>query len=517
LFDYDSDGDLDFFLVQGAMLGGGKTLKDAVTPPGNPAAPGGRLFRNELIGRDGKPGKLRFTDVTGQSGIRAKGYGMGVAAGDFNNDGWIDLYLTNFGSNQMLRNNGDGTFTDVTAEAGTDSALWSVSAAFVDYDRDGWLDLYVGNYVDFSLSNHKRCSAYGRDDYCGPKSFTPLPEKLFRNRGDGTFEDVSAASGIGGESNGALGIVAADFNRDGWIDLYIANDQRPNHMWMNLHDGTFENQALLLGCALSEDGKPQASMGVDAGDFDNDGDEDLFMTHLVNETNALYVNDGAGAFEERSYAAGLGSPSLPFTAFGAAFLDYDNDGWLDILAVNGEVKTIEALAKANDPFPLRQPNQLFRNLRDGRFVDVTAEAGAVFKLSEVSRGAAFGDVDNDGDVDVLVMNNNGRARLLLNQVGNRNHWIGLRMMDAQGKRDMLGTRVAVFREGQPTLWRRVRSDGSYASSNDPRVLFGLGESSPSSVTVRAYWAGGRVEEWPDVPTGRYSSLREGSGKPGPTP
>ena len=512
MFDYDNDGDLDIYIVQGNMLGRGKKVTDALFPPRGPLPPKDRLYRNELVGKNGISGQLRFTDVTGESGIDARGYGMGVAAGDWNNDGWIDLYVTNFGSNQMWRNNGDGTFADVTRETGTADQRWSISAAFVDFDRDGWLDLYVGNYVDFSFTNRKKCfSEGGRRDYCGPLGFNPVPERLFRNRRDGTFEDVSAKSQIATEHNGSLGVVAADLNADGWVDLYVTNDGRANHLWMNQGDGSFKNEAMLAGCALNADGKPEASMGVDAGDYDNDGDEDLFMTHLNGEKNTLYVNDGNGWFDDLSYRTRLGAPSLPYTAFGMAFFDYDNDGWLDILAVNGEVKTLEALARAKDAYPLHQPNQLFRNLGNGRFEEVTNKAGSVFKLSEVSRGAAFGDADNDGDTDVLVVNNNGRARLLINHVGNRNHWLGLRLVDKTGNRDMVGTRVAVIRSKGPTLWRRARADGSYASANDPRVLLGLGDST-AVTTVRAHWPNGRVEEWTDITVDRYTTLQKGSGK-----
>ncbi len=512
MFDYDNDGDLDIYIVQGNMLGKGKTLEDASFPPRGPLPPKDRLYRNELVDKDGPSGKLRFTDVTDKSGIDAGGYGMGVAAGDWNNDGWIDLYVTNFGSNQMWRNNGDGTFADVTRQTGTADQRWSISAAFVDFDRDGWLDLYVGNYVDFSFTNRKKCfSEGGRRDYCGPRGFNPVPERLFRNRRDGTFEDVSAKSQIAAEHNGSLGVVAADFDADGWLDLYVTNDGRPNHLWMNQGDGSFKNEAMLAGCALNADGKPEASMGVDAGDYDNDGDEDLFMTHLNGEKNTLYVNDGNGWFDDLSYRTRLGAPSLPYTAFGMAFFDYDNDGWLDILAVNGEVKTLEALARAKDPYPLHQPNQLFRNLGNMQFEEVTNKAGSVFKLSEVGRGAAFGDLDNDGDTDVLIVNNNGRARLLINHVGSRRHWVGLRLVDKTGNRDMLGTRVAVIRSKGSTLWRRARADGSYASANDPRVLVGLGDSTEVTA-VRAHWPNGQVEEWTDVPMDRYTTLQEGSGK-----
>ena len=515
LFDFDNDGDLDIFFVQGNMLGSGKTLADALTPPATPLPLRSRLYRNDLTSDSGRTPTLHFTDVTDRSGIDAQGYGMGVATGDFDNDGWVDLYVTNFSSNQLWRNQGDGTFRDVTRKAGVDDTRWSMSAAFLDFDRDGWLDLYVANYVHFDFKNRKQCYSHAEAGYyCGPMSYDPVPERLFRNRGDGTFEDVSEKSGIAGEYNGALGVSCADFNGDGWIDIYVANDGRPNHLWINQRDGTFVNDAMTSGTALNEDGESEASMGVDAGDFDNDGDEDLFMTHLVGEKNTLYLNIGEGLFEDRSLDSKLAASSLPYTAFGTGFLDYDNDGRLDLLVVNGDVRTNESMARAkraNMIYRLHQPNQLFRNLGNGKFQDATARAGAAFQLAEVSRGAAFGDVDNDGDTDVLVLNNNGPARLLINDRGSEKHWIGLRMLGANEKRDMLGTRVAVVRGQGPTLWRRARADGSYCSANDPRILAGLGDSTEIS-RVRAYWPSGRVEEWTDVVVDGYNTLREGTGE-----
>ena len=511
LFDYDNDGDLDAYIVQGRMLGAGKTLADAIIPPASSPLQD-RLYRNDLVLSADGTTRLRFTDVTGASGLQAFGYGMGAAAADFNNDGWVDLYVINFGPNQMFQNNGDGTFQDVTQKTGTGNENWGVSAAFLDYDRDGWLDLFLGNYVDFRFSNRKEChSPSGAVDYCGPLGYQPVPNRLFRNRGDGTFEDVSAASQISREYNGALGVVAADLNGDGWLDLYVANDQRSNDLWMNQKDGTFRNEALLAGAALNRDGMAESSMGVDVADFDNDGDEDLFMTHLQSEKNTLYINDGKGWFKDNSFEADLATSSLPYTAFGTGFFDYDNDGRQDLFVANGEVRTIAALAGEGDPYPLHQPNQLFRNLGNGRFEEVTEQGGSGFQLSEVSRGAAFGDVDNDGDEDVLLFNNSGRARLLINNIGNRNHWLGLRLTGRNNQRDALGTWVGVFRPNGPTLWRRVRSDGSYGSASDPRVLVGLGDS--TSVTrVRAHWPGGLVEEWTGLPVDRYTTLQEGSGE-----
>jgi hypothetical protein len=509
LFDYDNDGDLDIFLVQGATLGPNREPGPGRVQPQMPLR--GRLYRNDSIRHADGSCTLKFVDVTEESGIKAYGYGMGVAAADFNNDGWVDLYITNFGHNQMWRNNGNGTFTDVTAESGTDVPGWSCSAAFVDYDRDGWLDLFVGNYVDFRFTNQKKCLApSGAEDYCGPLAFSPLPNRLFRNRRDGTFEDVSVRSGIGNEFNGALGVVCADFNGDGWTDLYVANDMRPNQLWINQRDGTFKNEALVAGCALNRDGGPQSSMGVEAGDLLGRGFEDLVVTNLNGQYADVYANNGKGWFEDRSYETGIASATHRSTGFGLGMFDYDNDGWLDLLMVNGSVTLIEEQARKGSPYPLGQFNLLFHNDGKGQFENVTDRAGAAFSVLEVGRGAAFGDIDNDGDIDVVVINNNGPARLLVNNVGHRKPWIGFRMVGEKYNRDMLGTRVAVFRRNAPTLWRRVHSDGSYCSSSDPRILFGLGAAAEIT-KVQAHWVSGRVEEWTSLPLGKYTTLREGSG------
>ncbi|MCU0266991.1 MAG: FG-GAP-like repeat-containing protein, partial [Actinomycetia bacterium] len=485
LLDYDGDGDLDVFLVQGEMLGP-KPLSAALFPPQPGKPPGARLYRNDLTVNPDGTRSLRFTDVTGQSGIRDTGYGMGVAAADYDNDGHVDLYLTNLGPNQLWRNRGDGTFVNVTAEAGTGDPRLSVSAAFLDYDRDGRLDLFVGNYVDFSPDNNRPCYApWSARDYCSPKVYRALPDTLYRNRGDGTFEDVGVKSRVAQEAGTALGVVATDFNGDGWADLYVANDGMANHLWMNQRDGSFVNDALIAGAAVNREGMAEASMGVDAGDVDGDGDEDLFMTHLAGETNTLYINNGEGWFEDHSVQSGVAGPSKAYTSFGTAFFDYDNDGDLDLFVASGAVNIIHAQVEAGDPYPLRQPKQLYENLGDGRFREVTAQAGAALQVPEVSRGVAFGDLDNDGDTDLVVVNNNGPVRLLENRIGTRNRWIGLRLLGREG-RDAVGARVALERAGRPTLWRRVRADGSYACANDPRVLVGLGPAGDVR-EVRIHW------------------------------
>jgi hypothetical protein len=508
LFDYDNDGDLDIYVVQGRMLGTETEPRAALIPPHDAKPLTGRLFRNDLqVHADGTR-DLRFTDVTEHSGIDAAQYGLGVSAADVDNDGWVDLLLTNFGTNQLFHNNGDGTFTDVSKMSGIKSEPGvAVSAAFLDYDRDGWLDLYVGYNVNYAVKNDRPCpNMAGARDYCPPQIYGGRPDRLFRNRGNGTFVDVSAQALIGGKFGPALGVVTADFNGDGWIDVYVANDGEPNLLWINQRDGTFKETALLAGAAFTAEGKAEASMGVDAGDFDGDGNEDLVMTELTGQGANLYINDGSGRFRDASAASSLGASTLPYTGWGTKWFDFDNDGWLDLLMVNG---TIIANEGRSHPFPYDQPKLLLRNLGNGRFENVTEHAGAAFTLSEPGRGAAFGDIDNDGDVDVVVANDAGRLRLLVNNIGNRHHWLGVRALGRQG-RDMLGARVAVIRNGA-TMVRRVRSDGSYASSNDPRVLVGLGQSAEPP-TVRVQWPNGRSEEWPAVAIDRWVTLKEGSGR-----
>ena len=517
LLDYDNDGDLDVYVTQGQPLGSDPSLAQAAAARG-PLKD--RLFRNDLVVNADGTRTVHFTDVTEQSGINLQTYGMGVAVGDFNNDGFVDIYRTSLNGAVLLRNNGNGTFTDVSKETGTgDPNGWGVSAVFFDYDRDGWLDLFVGNYLNYSLAGDIQCeSVTGRRDYCPPGSYRAQPSHLFHNRGNGTFEDVTGKALVGGAYGPALGVSAADFNNDGWIDLYVANDSQPNQLWINQHNGTFKDTAFLAGAAVSGSGQVEASMGVDAGDIDNDGDEDLIVTNWLDQMNVLYVNDGMGNFEDRRAASGLGAPSLAKTGFGAGWFDFDRDGLLDLFVANGSVSTIEAQARANDPFPLKMTPQLYRNTGGGRFEDISSRAGAVFKIADVGRGVAFGDVDNDGNIDILVANTNGQLRLLVNHTPNQNHWVGLRLvgrvggvrLQADHVRDMVGARVQIIRDGAPTIWRRARADGSYASSNDPRVLAGLGASA-AAPRVKVTWPSGREESFAGVPIDRYTTLTEGSG------
>jgi enediyne biosynthesis protein E4 len=495
LFDYDNDGDLDLLAVQGGALRGGARPATA--------APGSRLYRNDG-GRAGRG--VRFTDVTERSGLVATGYGMAAATGDYDNDGWVDLYLTYLGTNRMFRNLGDGTFADVTARAGTGVSQWSASATFFDYDRDGWLDLFVTNYVRFSVDMKRACfSAGSARDYCTPSVYDPLPDSLFRNNRDGTFSDVSASAGLSRSPARGLGVLASDVDGDGWTDLYVANDGDPNQLWLNDRgSGRFKDEALLAGVAVNRMGQVQGSMGIDAGDVDGDGDEDLFVTNLDNEGNAFYRNLGKALYEERTVEAGLFARG--FTGFGARWIDYDNDGWLDLVVVNGAVRHMSRQVQAGDPYPLKQRNQIFHNDRGRRFVDVTQTAGPAFASPRVGRGVATGDLDNDGDVDLVIFNNSGAAQVLLNQSSGR-HWIGIRVLDGRHKRDALQTRVELVRRAG-ALWRRVQADGSYASSSDPRVVFGLAADGAPQ-TVRVHWAGGTAETFAGLRADRYWILEAG--------
>ncbi|MCH9648926.1 MAG: CRTAC1 family protein [Deltaproteobacteria bacterium] len=521
LLDFDGDGDLDAFLLQGQLVGEGKTMAQASMPTSYPLPLTHRLYRNDSSSGPGSSIDIRFTDVSQHLGLEPAAYGCGVAVGDYDGDGWVDLYLTHLGQNQLLRNRG-GAFEDVTERAGVGDSGSSVTATFFDYDNDGWLDLFVGNNVTFDNSGATACySLTGAPDYCGPGAYPAEADRLFHNRGDGTFEDVTAVSGLGrAKAAPTLGVVSADFNGDSQPDLYVANDGQPNSLWINEGGGIFLDRALLAGSAVNGSGASEASMGVAAADFDGDGDEDIFLSHLVKETNTLYRNDGEGFFDDHTQAARLAAPSLPFTSFGAGWLDVDNDGWLDLLVVSGAVTRLPALVQAKDPFPLHQRNQLFRSLGgEGggvRFEDATARGGTAFEASQVSRGAAFGDVDNDGDTDVLVINNGSSAQLLVNQVGHTASWLGLRLVWGDPHRDAVGARAAVTRQDGQVMWRRVQTDGSFSSASDPRLLFGFAGAPPeeSTATVTVLWPDGRREEFADLPMGRYSVLVQGQGESG---
>ena len=369
----------------------------------------------------------------------------------------------------------------------------------------------MAHYVDFTLTHNTPCFSYEQErDYCSPHEFAPTSSRLFRNLGNGRFRDVSADAGITAPGPG-LGVVGTDFNGDGRVDMFVANDGAANHLWLNQGAGKFKEAALSASIAYNIDGKAQANMGIAVGDANNDGTEHLFVTHLPREGAILYRQDGKGNFEDATTGAGLLLPTLNFTGFGTDWFDYDNDGWLDLFVANGSVHTLEA--QRGTAYPFRERNQLFHNDGTGkRFRETTAEAGAALELSEVSRGAAFGDLDNDGDVDIIVSNNNGPARVLLNETGNRRHWVEVRLQGVTSNGMGLGARVALVRRDQKPLWRRSHTDGSYLSASDARVHFGLGDSA-NLEAIEVRWPDGKAERWEDVKADRVLTLRQGSGRP----
>ncbi len=486
LFDLEGDGDLDAYLVQGGALEG---------PPGG--GPGNRLFENT--------GGGWFRDVTAGSGADVRGYGMGVAAGDYDGDGDTDLYVTNVGPNVLLRNDGAGPFTDVTAIAGVGHPGWSTSSAFLDYDGDGDLDLYVANYLNWTVATELDCfnDQTGRPDYCSPGTYdAPAVDALYRNEGDGTFTDVTARAGIDAAARTGLGVVCGDFTGDGRIDIFVADDGMMNLLWVNQGGGRFRDEALRRGCAVDEEGKAKAGMGVTAADLDDDGDLDLLVCNLRSETDSLHRNEG-GAFSDGTARAGLATTSRPFTRFGMAWIDFDNDGWLDLYQANGKV-TQTAGGPPGDPFA--EPNLLFRGTPGGRFEEVLPRGATVPLPAATSRAAAFGDVDDDGAVDILVVNRDAPAWLLLNRAGAAGDWVAFRVVDEAG-RVAVGATVT-FSAGGRTITRDVRTAYSYLASNDPRVHVGLGDlDAAHDVTVR--WPDGTQERFGTLPAGRTHTLHRG--------
>jgi hypothetical protein len=477
--DFDNDNDLDIYFVNGG--------EDYV-------------FRQDQNGT--------FTNITNVSGLNDKGYGMGVAVGDIDNDGDVDVFVSNYGPNLLYRNNGNGTFTNVTEKAGINTTGWSTSAVFFDYDRDGFLDLYVARYVQLNPSVVCTDRA-GRKDYCGPDAYEAEPHLLFHNKQNGTFEDVSTPAGINRLPRKGLGVVSADFNLDSWPDLYVANDREPNNLWINKQNGTFQDRALPLGAAVNAMGQSEASMGVAVGDVNQDGRPDLFVTNLRDETNTLYVNKGVTGFQDNSVASGLGLPSLPLTGFGTGFFDFNHDGNLDVGIVNGRV-TRGVLLKKNRPAnswdDYAEPSLLFQNLADGHFRNL----GGITSELQNGRGLAFGDVDNDGDVDLLVNNCGGEARLLRNDLNPKGHWLLIRAVDPTLKRDAYGATITVTVAGK-NLTRWVNPAYSYLSSNDPRVHFGLG-SATSVEKIQVLWPDGVTETFPSTQPDQILILRKGSSK-----
>jgi len=492
LFDMDGDGDLDALLVQSGPLGG-------------PAdGPGHRLFRND--------GRGRFEDVTAGSGVDVPGYGMGVATGDADGDGDLDVYVTNLGSNVLLRNDGGGRFTDITTAAGVAGSGWSTSATFVDIDGDGDLDLFVTRYLAWTPSRERQCfSLTGKVDYCSPKNYdAPTSDLVFENRGNGTFADRSVAAGLGAATGNGLGVIADDVNGDGRPDLFVANDGTPNHLWINQGGGRFVESALAWGVAIDQDGAPKAGMGVHAGDIDDDGDNDLIVMNLDTESDSLFRNDGR-FFVDVTTPAGLRVASRRFTRFGTAFADFDNDGRLDLYEASGRVG-LQGETHAADPYA--EPNLLFRGAAGGRFDEVLPRGGTATPLVATSRAAAFGDVDGDGGVDVLVANRDAAPSLLRNVVTARGHWLQVAVKTAGGA-DAIGARVRVTAGGR-TWGRDIRTGYSYLAASDARVHVGLGAATTVEA-VEVTWAGGRIERFGPFSADSVVTVRQGSGTARPTP
>ncbi len=489
--DYDNDGDLDIYLVNGAPLPGYSAKE----------TPTNMLYQNQ--------GDGRFTDVTKQAGVGDTGYGIGCAVADYNNDGLVDIFLTNFGSNVLYRNNGDGTFSDVTLAARVNDDNWSASAAFVDYDNDGDLDLYVVNYVNFTVENHIKCGQGSRGirAYCHPNAYDGVADILYRNNGDGTFSDVTMKAGIYNPSGKGLGVVCGDIDNDGDQDIYVANDKTPNFLFRNNGDGTFSEMGLQSGVGYNEDGVSEAGMGVDLGDYDGDGYLDIFVANFSNETNTLYQNQRSGFFRDMTYVSGLGVSSLLSLGFGTNFFDFDLDGDLDIYVTNGHVLDNVELFKDNITYA--QPDQLFGNNGQGFFTDVSKKLGRDFQIAKVGRGAACGDSDNDGDIDVLISNNNQTANLFRNDSGSHNNWLKIRAVGTKSNRDGIGARVKVV-SGSLVQIEEVRSAGSYLSANDLRLTFGLEKLNKiDSVEIR--WPSGLTESYRDLPVNQLLILKEGGG------
>jgi enediyne biosynthesis protein E4 len=507
LIDLDNDGDLDIVTMQGATSG---------VPGGGRPEPMARVFRNDLrVEADGTR-RLRLVDVTARAGIGAHaGEGMGVAVGDYDGDGFMDLYLTALGSNALYRNRGDGSFEDVTARAGADDPRWSTSAAFADLDGDGNLDLFVANYVDDTASSGRPCfEPAGARDYCPPSRYRPVPSRLLRNRGDGRFEDVSARAGILRAFGNGLGVAVGDYDLDGRPDVLVANDGTPNQLWRNQGGGRFEDQGPVSGVAFNALGRPEGSMGIASGDPDADGDEDLVVTNIAGETFAFYVNDGRGGFDDLRVESGLAQPTAAMTGFGVAWMDADNDGIADLLAVNGGVTIVPDLR--GQPRPYRQRSQLFRGVAGralgagstGRFRLEEmrgSEAGVPFERLDVSRGLAVGDLDNDGFPDAVITNNGGQARVLRNRATRGHAWVGLDLRQPGPNPYAIGATVVV--DAGPAAGRlfRVRTDGSYLSASDARVLVGLG-TYRGPVRALITWPDG-VTQRTSLPTGRYVRVR----------
>jgi hypothetical protein len=489
--DYDNDGWMDIYLVNSGKA-------DFYTPP--------RPLRNALY-RNNRDGT--FTDVTEKAGVGGGGYGMGVAIGDYNADGLPDLYVTQFGRNILYRNNGDGTFTDVTDKAGVAAAGWSSSAVWFDYDNDGKLDLFVCQFAEFDAALGCGTDKDGVHHYCIPRIFKPRPSWLFHNNGDGTFTDVSKESGIAAHLGKAWGVVAADVNGDGWMDLFVSNDTVANFLFTNRGGGKFEETGFAAGVAYSDDGRARSGMGVDAADFNDDGWIDLFVANIDEEIFSLYQNNRDGTFDDMAMPLGIGMSTRWMSGWGLKFFDYDNDGNLDLILANGFPDDL--VDEISSKVTYREPLLLFH--REGKmFRDVSAQSGPVFAKNLAARGLAIGDFNNDGAVDVLISVNDGAPLLLKNTATSGNHWLGLSLAGRKSNPDAIGARV-VYQAGDLKRSRTKVGGGSFLSSHDPRMVLGIGQRTKID-WLEVHWPqpGGTVERFTDLPVDRYISLVEGTGR-----